>query len=318
MRYMNNNEDCEKNVERENNLEHIQQTLDEIKEKQNLYNLDKSITLARLENNLNGIKLSLGRIETEMSLKDGKMMPFSVFSQWGEDGIIQYLIHNLTISNPYFVEFGVEDYRESNTRFLLINNNWRGLVMDGNEKNVQFINDDSVHWNYDLSAVCAFITAENINELLRSNAVPEKIGLLSIDIDGNDYWVWEKIDVVDPDIVICEYNPRFGKDEAVTIPYRSDFSRISAHYSGCYFGASYQALKYLGQKKGYAIVAGTQSNLFFVKKKLLNNKIKEKKDDDVYMQNHYEDTRDQNGNMKRISYTEEQKIIHSLPLVQVK
>ena len=64
---------------------------------------------------------------------------FKVFSQFGDDGVIQYLIHRLRPLPDSFVEFGVQNYRESNTRFLLVNNNWRGLVMDGDADFIRFI-----------------------------------------------------------------------------------------------------------------------------------------------------------------------------------
>src|SRR5690606_41593516 len=82
---------------------------------------------------------------------------YSVFSQWGDDGIIQYLTHHLKLSNNFFVEFGVENYHESNTRFLLMNNNWSGLVMDASKKNVEFIQSADYFWKYDLLALHSFV-----------------------------------------------------------------------------------------------------------------------------------------------------------------
>ena len=122
-----------------------------------------------------------------------KTVGFGAFSQFDEDGIIQFLINHLEIKNQTFVEFGVENYEESNTRFLLINNNWQGMVMDGSEENVAYIKSDRVSRRYDLQAKCSFITKDNINDLLRQSGFGEDLGLLSIDIDGNDYWIWEAI-----------------------------------------------------------------------------------------------------------------------------
>src|SRR5450432_204115 len=114
---------------------------------------------------------------------------FKVFSQFGDDGILQYLVHSLQIEPQHriFVEFGVENYEESNTRFLLMNDNWRGLVMDGAKNNVDHIHASPYFWKHDLSAVAAFIDAGNINELISSTGISGQIGILSIDIDGNDY-----------------------------------------------------------------------------------------------------------------------------------
>lgn len=192
---------------------------------------------------------------------------FSVFSQWGEDGIISWLTGILPDVPQTFVEFGVENYHESNTRYLLQSKNWRGLVIDGSEENIAEIRRNSIYWRHDLSAVRAFIDCDNINSLIEKNGFLDEIGLLSIDIDGNDYWVWQAIDVINPAIVVCEYNAVFGDRHALSVPYRVDFQRSKAHYSNLYFGASLCALIELGKQKGYMFV-GTNSNgnnAFFVR-----------------------------------------------------
>lgn len=84
---------------------------------------------------------------------------FSVFSQWGDDGIIQFLISKLPHVPKIFVEFGVENYRESNTRFLLQNDNWRGLIFDGSSENMEFVRRESIYYDYALTAVPLFVTA---------------------------------------------------------------------------------------------------------------------------------------------------------------
>lgn len=184
---------------------------------------------------------------------------FSGFSQWGEDGILDWLIERLPGIPETFVEFGVEDYWESNTRLLLWLRNWRGLVIDGSSEHIEAIKRQDVSWRFDLTALCAFIDRDNINHLIATGHLDTEIGVLSIDIDGNDYWVWENINIVKPVLVVCEYNAVFGDLRRVTIPYQADFQRTRAHYSNLYFGASLQALIHLGNKKGYTFV-GTNSN----------------------------------------------------------
>ncbi|MBD3581587.1 hypothetical protein [Flavobacterium selenitireducens] len=195
---------------------------------------------------------------------------FQVFSQRGEDGVIQYLISQIEIPNPIFVEFGVETYTESNTRFLLMNNNWSGLVLDGSKSNIDFIKQDFIYWKYDLVARQAFITTDNINAIISDYTKIEDIGLLSVDIDGNDYWVWESIECIKPRIVVCEYNSVFGGDLKLSIPYKADFVRSAAHYSELYFGASLAAFCHLADKKGYDFVGTTKAgvNAYFVRKDL--------------------------------------------------
>jgi len=192
---------------------------------------------------------------------------FSGFSQWGEDGIIDWLVERLPGIPRIFVEFGVEDYRESNTRLLLNLRNWHGLVMDGSQEHIADIMRQDIYWRYDLTAKCAFIDRENVNDLIASSGICGEIGLLSIDVDGNDYWVWQATDVVNPVIVVCEYNALFGDMRHVSVPYQADFQRTRAHHSNLYFGASLAALIDLAGRKGYAFV-GTNSNgcnAFFVR-----------------------------------------------------
>lgn len=192
---------------------------------------------------------------------------FCVFSQWGEDGIIAWLIYLLEDIPRTFVEFGVENYQESNTRYLLQSRNWRGLIIDGSPKNIADIHRQDFHWRYDLTAACAFIDCDNINNLLEQYGFVGEIGLLSIDIDGNDYWVWEKINVARPILVVCEYNAVFGDLHSLTVPYKQDFERSRAHDSCLYFGASISALVRLAEKKGYALIGTTSTgcNAFFVR-----------------------------------------------------
>jgi|SRR3984893_5459663 len=196
-------------------------------------------------------------------------MEFKVFSQFGDDGIIQYVTNrlNLTASEQRFVEFGVEDYRESNTRFLLLNDNWSGLIMDGSEDQVALIQRDPIYWRHDLTALARFVTRENINSLLCEGGFSGRIGILSIDVDGNDYWIWEAINVVDPALVIIEYNGIFGDREAVTIPYKADFVRQQAHYSYLYWGTSLPALCHLAVQKGYIWIGcnSAGNNAYFVR-----------------------------------------------------
>jgi hypothetical protein len=224
---------------------------------------------------LQRIQEALGRIEKRQVAANPATQfndaEFRVFSQWGEDGLIQYLIDRVPVPNKIFVEFGVENYTESNTRYLAINDCWSGLVMDGSAKNIDFIQQDFISWACDVKSVSAFITSENINELLESNGIQGDIGLLSIDIDGNDYWVWEAIQCISPRIVICEYNSLFGSVARVTTPYDPAFIRDKAHHSKVYYGASIAALEYLGHSKGYTLVGGNLAgnNAFFVRNDLM-------------------------------------------------
>ncbi len=226
---------------------------------------------------------------------------FKIFSQYGDDGIIQFLIKNIKIEYEIFVEFGVENYLESNTRFLMMNNNWHGFVMDASEEAMKHLQNQRWYWRYLLKSKAAFIDKENINELL-ANTGFENIGLLHIDIDGNDYHILSEIDFskLNPSILIMEYNSVFGKDRSITIPYDKTFSRTNAHYSNLYFGASLSALNYMAVKKGYALIGCNLAgnNAYFVKRELLNEKVKE-----VSIHEAFKESKFREGRNKDYSYS---------------
>jgi hypothetical protein len=223
---------------------------------------------------------------------------FKVFSQWGEDGILQFLFARVATPNRFFIEFGVQNYVESNTRFLLLNDNWSGLVMDAAESNVEYIRRDPLYWRYELTAACAFITAENINDLIRQHAPTSDIGLLSIDIDGNDYWIWRAITSVTPRIVVIEYNSVFGPRHAVTIPYEPGFERTRAHHSNLYWGTSLAALCELAASKGYQFVGSNSAgnNAFFVRKDCAQ-RLPALSAEEGYIQSKFRESRDEGGRL---------------------
>lgn len=223
---------------------------------------------------VNDVKFLEAKILIDNIKRKGKLLniqeaEFKVFSQFGDDGIIQYIVCRLNLPPKLrtFIEFGVADYSEANTRFLLMNNNWSGLVMDGSSENMMILKEDPIYWKYDLKSVNKFVDKKNINQVFADNGFSGDIGLLHIDIDGNDYWIWESISSIRPIILILEYNSTFGKDRSVTIPYKPKFDRTREHYSSLYWGASLKALFDLSKKKGYTFI-GTNSagnNSYFIR-----------------------------------------------------
>lgn len=244
---------------------------------------------------------------------------FQVYSQWGEDGILQHLLRHVEIPRRIFVEFGVESYREANTRWLLVEHGWGGLVIDGSEENVAEIKRDPIYWKHPLKALCSFVTRENIDDLIRGEGVSGEIGLLSVDIDGVDYWVWEAITVVDPAIVVVEYNSLFGPDRAVTVPYRGDFVRQEAHPSCSYYGASIRALESLGRRKGYALVGSNSAgnNAFFVRRDLLRPPLREIPAAEAYVKRGFREARGDDGKLAFPTFQEEAALVAGLPLVDL-
>jgi hypothetical protein len=251
-------------------------------------------------------------------IKDLSEVEFRVYSQWGEDGIIEWLVAHVPVPNTRFIEFGVETFREANCRFLMHNRNWKGFVIDGSEANMNILRAQSYFWMYDLSAKSSFVTAENIDALITEAGFAGPLGILSIDVDGNDYWIWRAIQSVQPAIVICEVNPILGDTRAVTVPYDPGFTRFAAHFSGLYFGASIGALRHLAKSKGYSFVGTSASgiNAFFVRDDLATFVLKLIEEPRAFPSRH-RDSRDQNGALSFAGGSERFKLIADLQVVDV-
>jgi hypothetical protein len=276
-------------------------------------------SLSSIEARLERLQLAVGRIEARLDGDRGVgTHEFQVFSQWGEDGILSYLLSQIAVPNEVFVEFGVEAYQECNTRFLLMSRYWRGLVMDGDEQNIRRIRESELYWRYRLEARHAFVTRENIDSLLKEAGISGDIGLLSIDIDGNDYWVWEGITSIQPRVVVVEYNSLFGDRRAVTIPYDPAFVRLKGHHSGLYFGASVPAFAKLGAARGYSLVAGNQAgnNLFFVRNDVLGE-LTPITPQAAYRRASFRESRDADGKLTFLEQEQGRALVRSLPVIDL-
>jgi hypothetical protein len=252
------------------------------------------------------------------AIRDLSDVEFRVFSQWGEDGIIEWLTSHVAVPNTRFVEFGVGNFYEANCRFLMLHRNWKGLVMDSSTEYMNSLRNDAIYWKYDLTAIPAFVSTENIDELITDNGFAGPLGILSIDIDGNDYWIWRAITAVDPAIVICEYNPLLGDTRAVSVPYDPAFTRFAGHFSGLYFGCSIAALWHLADRRGYTFV-GTNSNginAFFVRNDLADPVVALLKERRAFPSRH-RDSRDAQGQLNYTAGAARFELIRHLPVVDV-
>ena len=271
------------------------------------------------------LKLLTGRLlanQVRATAKSFREAEFKVFSQFGDDGIIQYLIARLDIPHALstFVEFGVQDYSESNTRFLLLNDNWRGLVMDGDERNMEGLKARDMYWRHDLTALCRWIDRDNINAILRDSGFSGPIGILSVDIDGNDYWVWQRIEVVQPVVVIAEYNSVFGAGQSVTVPYDPAFDRTKAHYSNLYWGASLSALASLARSKGYAFVGSNLAgnNAYFVHESYLGRGgVVTVSVEQGYVESRFRESRDERGRLTYLRGAARRQMIAGMPVYDI-
>jgi hypothetical protein len=151
---------------------------------------------------------------------------FRCFSQFEEDGLILFIMAALGIQQGVFLDIGSGDGVNSNCANLAINFGWRGTFIDGNEQNITngraFYARHADTWAYPSVFVCAMITRENINQLLTESSILPEIDFMSIDIDGNDYWIWDAISVTSPKVVIIETHVEFGMNNIV-VPYNKDY-----------------------------------------------------------------------------------------------
>jgi uncharacterized protein YneR len=188
---------------------------------------------------------------------------FKILSQNEEDGLILTLFKLIGATNRRFVDIGCGG-TGGNSGFLAQECGWSGLMVDGDEGNI--IKIKARYAGNGVKGLAAFVTKDNVNDLLKDEGYAGEIDLLSIDIDGNDYWIWDAVSVCSPRVVIMEYNWKFGPNSAVTIPYKADFHWRNDAFKG-YHGASLAALDKLGIKKGYRLIACDQAgvNAFFLR-----------------------------------------------------
>lgn len=186
----------------------------------------------------------------------------SANSQNGEDGILKEILRRIRVRSRYFVEFGVETGIECNCARLALAENWHGLFIESNADS--FIQLQHRYQNYaGVQCARATVTPDNIEALLAANNVPTNFGVLSIDIDGNDYWVWSAISNWRPHVVIIEYNASHRPGRKWVM----EENREHRWDGTDYFGASLTSLAILGRAKGYSLVAtdSTGVNAFFVR-----------------------------------------------------
>ena len=240
------------------------------------------------------------------NLKNLSDAEYKAFSQNGEDGIIDYLLHQLNINEPKFVEIGIGDYRESNTRLLFEIRNVNGLVIDAINDLKNKVLKNIKLWRNSLTVVEKKIDSSNINETLKLYNFDEKLDLFSLDIDGIDYWIINELPENFAKIAVIEFNPNFGSVAKVTVPNIKGFDRTSYHYSNLCFGASLAAIIQIMSKKNFIFIGTNQfrCNAFFVSKdyvKMINVDIPNQNNIDEFVNSHFRESRDKKGNLNYLS-----------------
>ena len=245
-----------------------------------------------------------------------------IFSQNGEDGIIDFILETLKIKNPKFIEIGVENYVESNTRLLYHIRNSSGLIVD-QSININNLSKNLDLWKGRLKVLKENVTPENINEIISKDDYNKDLDLFSIDIDGLDYWVIKKLPNNFSKICVAEYNPLFGSDLKITVPNIENFYRTEYHYSNLCWGVSLKALINIMNDKNFIFI-GTNSmknNAFFV-----NNDFKDLFKEilsslntnlDQYVNHDFKESRDEKGKLTYLSRLEQLIIIKDCNVINL-
>ena len=244
-----------------------------------------------------------------------------IFSQNGEDGILDYITSMLKIERPNFIEIGVGTYVEANTRFIYDRFSPKGIIIDAEKdlKNKVFSNINP--WKGDLRVIEEKISTENINDIISKNC-NFGIDIFSLDIDSIDYWIIDKLKPNISKIFVAEYNAVFGDTLEVTTPNLENFDRKEYHYSHLCFGMSLRALINIMVKKNYYFI-GTNSarnNAFFISndypidKYFKNLKIK---DINYYVDSNIRESRDIKGHLNHLSKEKKIKEIYDCEVVDL-
>ena len=228
-----------------------------------------------------------------------------IFSQNGEDGILDFITSMLKIERPNFIEIGVGTYVEANTRFIYDRFSPKGIIIDAEKdlKNKVFSNINP--WKGDLRVIEEKISTENINNIISTNC-DFAIDIFSLDIDSIDYWVIDKLKPNISKIFVAEYNAVFGSTLEVTTPNLKNFNRQEYHYSHLCFGMSLKALINIMKKKNFYFI-GTNSvrnNAFFISNDYpIDQYFKNLKIEDInyYVDSNIRESRDIKGNLNYLS-----------------
>ncbi len=223
----------------------------------------------RLEQRLNAILRAL-YIDLEALPYPERLLAqrFNMYAQNEEDGLVLALLKEVGIATRSFVEIGCGE-NGGNSGFLALELGFSGLMLDGDERRLQ-----AARQRFDPERIVirpAFVTRENVNELIEREGFAGEVDFLSIDVDGNDAWLLEALEVVSPRVVAVEYNSLLGPDRAVTIPYAPQFERRAVKPTEVirarYYGVSLRGADVVARRKGYrlVVVEPRGTNAFFVR-----------------------------------------------------
>jgi len=258
---------------------------------------------------------------TADSFKDLWDAEVKVYSQWGEDGILDYICGAIGVSKPNIIEIGAGNFIECNSRFLAESRNANIIAVDGRNDLKENVETSSVFWKSQIIPLVDWVTPDKINSIiLLGEEKFGKIDIFSIDLDGNDYWIIKEANLTKIDVVVLEYNPIFGAIKEVSVPRDDEFDRYKKHFTGLYYGASLRAYIKLLINKGFIFIGTNRvgNNAFFVKNNLLHNfKIAIPSDLDKYVDWRIRESREESGRLSFLSGKDRLEVIKELPLIEL-
>jgi len=208
-------------------------------------------------------------VASGLPLPDFREAGFRLFSQTDEDGILLMLFAAIGMTSRFCVDMAFHSPIGANTTNLICNWGWDGFMVEGDpagvERSREWFGEHPDTKIFPPKIVHSWITAENVNQLLDGNGVRGEVDLLSLDVDGVDFWLWNALSAISPRVIVLEFMNIWGADASVTVPYRPDFNRHNYHAD--FFGASLPAFVKMGQAKGYRLVGCNRLgyNAFFLR-----------------------------------------------------
>jgi hypothetical protein len=258
-------------------------------------------------------KGSISLTNRNIDLTKPSSWEFSGLSQNGEDGIINVLKNQLLKSNRYFIEIGTSDGLENNSAWLLITENFNGLMIEADKKLAERANNILIMYNQRIKVISKFVTIDNI-DFLKSESQFLDPDFFSLDIDSMDYYVTKAVldSGIRPKIFCVEYNSAFGPEKQLTIQYSDNFE-IGKDHHRLYYGVSVNAWKKLFHENGYRFVTVDSNgvNAFFVNPEYFDSVFLDNIESNHFCENQFQLEEHRTG------YQDQFKLISDLDFYQV-
>ena len=285
--------------------------------------LRRALTVEPVNQKINiGLLTSHAMSARKHSMKDLWDAEFRVFSQFGEDGIVDLLLDELQISKPRIMEIGAGDFSECNSRFALHKRNCSAYLVDMREDLQRGLQESEIRWKASVAVEIAKIDEKNIKDIeSRASKFLKYIDVISLDIDGIDFWIAQHINWNGIKIAIVEYNPVFGAKLAVSVPKETFSSRFEHHYSGLVYGASLLAWIEFFASKDMRFVGTNRAgnNAFFVPSSLAGNfpfRLPDISQLDAYVDWQIRDSRNQDQTLSSLSLEQARNLISGVELIE--